>query len=72
MKHSTKRKIVEETLKLEKGNLNPDQMMELVTCLMWDLFKADKKVKRLKFWNSVLAFLVILDVVVFWATKLIK
>ena len=72
MKHEMKKKIVSGALKECKGNLNQDQIMDVLTTVMYDFFKTEKKLRRVVMWNWILIFLLVLDVLAFWLPKLIK
>lgn len=47
-------------------------LMDVLSSTLFDLFKAERRIKKLKTWNLVLIALLVLDVVAFWAPKIIK
>lgn len=54
------------------GKLPEGMLMDVLSSTLFDLFKAERRIKKLKTWNLVLMALLVLDVVAFWAPKIIK
>lgn len=72
MKKEVKEKIVRDNFKSTYGKMDVDTIMPVLATTLYDLFRAEKRIKKLKMWNLILITLVVLDLIAFWLPKLIK